>query len=59
MTTKHDPDPAPVESTGTPASDMPAPPSDASRHPPEPRVEEEEMGGEQPCQLHRFWDVEE
>ena len=24
-----------------------------------PLVEEDEMGGEAPCQLHRFWDVEE
>jgi len=28
--------------------------------PPPPRAEaDEEMGGEAPCQLHRFWDVEE
>ncbi|HEX8246297.1 MAG TPA: hypothetical protein VF541_22530 [Longimicrobium sp.] len=24
-----------------------------------PLVDEDEMGGEAPCQLHRFWDVDE
>jgi hypothetical protein len=26
---------------------------------PRPAIEEEEMGGEAPCQLHNFWDVPE
>jgi hypothetical protein len=34
-----------------------APPADASKAPVERDVEPEEMGGEAPCQLHRFWDV--
>jgi hypothetical protein len=37
----------------TPASPEPAPRT------PRPKDEGEEMGGEAPCQLHRFWDAEE
>jgi hypothetical protein len=31
---------------------------DGGASPPEPRVEPEEMGGEAPCHLPRFWDVD-
>ena len=47
--------PGPPAPSGTVEADRPreqAPKPDAS--PPA-----EEMGGEAPCQLHRFWDVEE
>jgi hypothetical protein len=44
----------PGESTepAGPAPSEPDAPGDASK------ATEEEMGGEAPCQLHRFWDVE-
>jgi hypothetical protein len=47
---------APREAAGS--GDVP----DPSQAPPDdrgPRGEDEEMGGEAPCQLHRFWDVDE
>lgn len=51
------------------APDHPAPPDGAEEPtpvepgardgPPPPPIEPEEMGGEAPCHLPRFWDVEE
>ena len=49
---------APREAAGKPAAETPEP-----RPAEEPggheEAEEVEMGGEAPCQLHRFWDVDE
>ena len=44
---------APREAAGS--GDVPDPPP----VPPDPPGDDEEMGGEAPCQLHRFWDVDE
>ena len=47
---------APREAAGS--GDVPDP-SQVTPGGPESRDDEEEMGGEAPCQLHRFWDAEE
>ena len=53
-----------VEAAGTHASGggQPTPnptPTPAPIRVENPPIDEEEMGGEAPCQLHRFWDVDE
>ena len=54
MKTKEDlpPPEAPRDPAGKPVG--PASPADEPA--PRPAPDEEEMGGEAPCQLHRFWD---
>ena len=56
-----DPNPGPV-SPDTGAEAEPSSPGEPKPTPvrvEKPPAEQDEMGGEAPCQLHRFWDVEE
>jgi prevent-host-death family protein len=40
-------------------NDAPSPANQSSDEMPAPPPDGDEMGGEAPCQLHRFWDAEE
>ncbi|HET7230727.1 MAG TPA: hypothetical protein VFJ16_12035 [Longimicrobium sp.] len=51
-----EPDRTEPASADAPRGDVPAQPP---VRPEPPRVTDDEMGGEAPCQLHQFWDVEE
>lgn len=54
---KDEPAGNPHAQPASPSADEARPPRDES---PQPGATpcDEEMGGEAPCQLHRFWDVE-
>lgn len=64
MTERHPPRPRPGDGSRPPETTAPAdesgPPQGQSARPAgaEPATAEE-MGGEAPCQLHNFWDVDE
>ncbi|HSU14600.1 hypothetical protein [Longimicrobium sp.] len=51
--------PVPPRAASPPPDAAPADAPKPSPVRPEPSAAEEEMGGEAPCQLHRFWDVPE